>query len=64
MLFSDSAPEKVCSVGTSVSIANPLALGFALWSSNDMSMIVWIYDGVTNRDACVVCVPTLCPAYT
>lgn len=66
MLFSDSAPEKVCPVGTSVSIADSLALGFALWSSNDMSMIVWTCDhyGVTIRDACVVCVPTLCPAYT
>jgi hypothetical protein len=47
MLFSDSAPEKVWYLLASVSIADSLALGFALWPFNDMSMIVWTYDGVT-----------------
>jgi hypothetical protein len=48
------------SVRTSVSIADSLALGFTLWSFDDMSMIVWTYDGVTIRD----CVLTLCRTHT
>jgi hypothetical protein len=52
MLFSDSAPEKVCvlKVRTSVYIADSLASGFALGPFNDVPMIIWIYDGVIGND--------------
>jgi hypothetical protein len=42
--------KRYASVHTSVNIANSLASGHALRPFNDMSMIVWIHDGVIGND--------------